>query len=130
MVLPRRIRVSGLALGLTVVLAACGGSAPGQDGGGGDGGATPLPIAKNYTIKPGDTTPFPLAKGTYRLAWTTTGCPSVDFVLTGDNGFSNEKPSKLPNSARIIVSVPDGNYTVSQNDSACAEWQVTIDKIG
>jgi len=127
MVLPRHIRAGAAALGLTLVLAACGGDAPGQGNG---NGATPVPVAKSYTVKPGDTAPFPLAKGTYRLAWTTTGCAGVDFVLTGDNGFSSSKPSKLPKSARIITSVPDGNYTIAQNDSACTEWTATIDKVG
>ena len=87
--------------------------------------------AKNYTIKPGDTTPFPLAAGTYRLQWTTTGCVGGStFVLTGDNGYTKEKPTKLPNYSTILTSVPDGNYTISQSDAGCTDWTVTLDKVG
>jgi hypothetical protein len=129
MQLPHRLAVAGAIAVSTLVLAACGASAPGQDGGGGaSAGASP---AKSYTIKPGDTTPFPLAAGTYRLNWVTTGCPGgLTVILTGDNGYTSEKSSKLPNYSRIITSVPDGNYTITQTDAACTQWTVTLDKIG
>ena len=127
--LPRRLAIAGTIAVSSLALVACGGSAPGQDGGGGaSAGASP---AKSYTIKPGDTTPFPLAAGTYRLIWVTTGCPGgLTVILTGDNGYTNEKSSKLPNYSRIITSVPDGNYTITQTDTACSQWTVTLDKIG
>ena len=130
--LPRRLAVAGTTALLGLAIVGCGGAAPGQDGGGGGGGGESAAAspAKTYDIKPGDTTPFPLAAGTYRLAWTSTGCPNVNLVLKGDNGFENTKASKLPNSARIITSVPDGNYTVTQGEAACTTWTATISKVG
>ena len=129
MVLPRRVAVAPAIAALTLALSACGGTAPGP-GGGGDGGSAAPTIAKSYTIKAGDTTPILLAAGTYRLAWTTTGCTSVNLALQGDNGFTNERASRNPNFARIITSVPDGNYTVTQLDSTCADWTATVNKVG
>jgi hypothetical protein len=131
--LPRRVAYAGATALLSLAIAACGAAAPGQGGGGnaGDGGSPAATPAKSYTIKPGDTTPFPLAAGTYRLNWVTTGCPGgLTVILTGDNGYTNEKSSKLPNYSRILTSVPDGNYTITQTDTACTEWTVTLDKIG
>ncbi len=128
--LPRRLAVAGAIALSTLFLVACGASAPGQagDGGGASPSASP---AKNYTIKPGDTTPFPLAAGTYRLQWTTTGCVGGStFVLTGDNGYTKEKSTKLPTYSTILTSVPDGNYTISQSDTGCTDWTVTLDKVG
>jgi hypothetical protein len=129
MVLPRRVAVAPAIAVLTLAIAACGGTAPGQDGGG-DGSSAAPSIARSYTIKAGDTTPIALAAGTYRLAWTTTGCTSVNIALNGDNGFTNERASRNPNFARIITSVPDGTYTVTQLETSCADWTATIDKIG
>src|SRR5262245_56932232 len=127
--LPRRLAIAGAIAVSTLVLVACGGSAPGQDGGGGE--STAASISKNYTIKPGDTTPFALAEGTYRLAWTTTGCAGGStFVLTGDNGYTKEKTTKLPTYSSILTSVPDGNYTISQTQTGCTDWTVTLDKVG
>jgi|SRR3954451_14624115 len=126
--LPRRVAIAGAIAVSTLGLAACGASAPGQGGGGGESPAAS--VAKSYTVKPGDTTPFALAEGSYRLGWTSTGCTSIELALTGDNGFESKKASRLPNSARIITSVPAGNYTIAQSDPACTQWQATIDKVG
>jgi hypothetical protein len=128
--LPRRLAIAGAIAMSTLGLVACSGSAPGQDGGGG-GGSPAASVAENYTIKPGDTTPFALAAGSYRMQWTTTGCTGGStFVLTGDNGYSKEKSTKLPTYATILTSVPDGNYTISQTASGCTDWTVTLDKVG
>jgi hypothetical protein len=126
--LPRRLAIAGTIAVSSLALVACSGSAPGQGGGGG-GESPAASIAKSYTVKPGDTTPFALADGTYRLGWTS-GCTNIELALTGDNGFENKKPSKLPSSARIITSVPAGNYTITQSDPACTQWTATIDKVG
>jgi hypothetical protein len=128
MVLPRRVVASAIAA-LSLAVIACGGSAPGP---GGDGGATAAApsLVKNFTIKAGDSTPFALAAGSYRLAWTTTGCTSVNLALQGDNGFSNERASRNPNFSRIITGVPAGNYTIEQLDATCVDWTVTVDKVG
>jgi hypothetical protein len=128
--LPRRVAVAAATVGLGLAVAACGGTTPGASGGGDAGGSPAASIAKSVTIKPGDTTPFPLAAGTYRLNWTTVGCTGLTVTLKGDNGYSNEKSSQLPNYSRILTSVPDGNYTISQSDAACTQWTVTLDKVG
>jgi len=128
--LPRRLAIAATIAASSLALVACGGSGPGAggDGAGASAGASP---AKSYTIKPGDTTPFPLAEGTYRLNWVTTGCTGGStFVLTGDNGYSKEKSTKLPTYSTILTSVPDGNYTISQSETGCTDWTVTLDKIG
>lgn len=112
----------------TVMLgaAACGGAAPQEAASVGS-----VAVQEKVTVTP-DTaaTPFALRKGTYRVSWSTTGCKSIAVTLAGDNGFSKEKKSTLPKFSWIVLGVPDGTYTATQTDPACADWQLAIERVG
>jgi hypothetical protein len=128
----RRLRSGILAgvIGLSLVVGACGGPADGGGGGGGGGGAqTPAPPADKVVLTPADNVPFALRKGTYRLAWKTTDCSSLSVEIRGDTGYSREKTSTLPAFNMILTSVLEGTYILTQTDPACADWQITIEKI-
>jgi hypothetical protein len=130
MVLPRPNRVTPVALVLSLALVACGGSAPGPGGGGGASGDAPSATPReNIAVKPGEEGPWLLAAGTYRVSYKTTDCTKVAFKLQGDTGFEREKTSNLPNGVYLITSVTDGNYTLTQTDAACTDWEATLQRI-
>lgn len=122
----RQLRFLGpsvAALGALLLAGACGG-----DGG---GGASATPVQGRVTITPETaTTPFVLAKGTYRISWSTTDCAGVTVAITGDTGFTKEKSSKIQTFSWILTSVPDGTYTAQQTDQACAAWELTVERVG
>lgn len=116
--------LSAAALGALLLAGGCG-----ADGGG--GGAAATPVQDRVTITPETAaTPFVLAKGTYRLTWSTTDCASVTVAITGDTGFTREKSSKIQNFSWILTSVPDGTYTAQQTDPLCAAWELTVERVG
>jgi hypothetical protein len=100
---------------------------------GGDGGtevASARPVQAKVVVTPETaTTPFALAQGNYRVNWATTDCKKVTVKIVGDNGYTKEKSSSIPNFSFIATSIPAGNYTAAQTDPACATWTLTIEKV-
>ena len=82
--LPRRLAVAGAIALSTLFLVACGGR-PRVDGGDGGVGASPCRRRPQATpIKPGDTTPFPLAGGRRTGCMAHDGCAAARrSMLTG-----------------------------------------------
>ena len=71
---------------------------------------------------------YALTSGRYRMQWSTTGCTQVDFLVSQvDGDFSYDKPSKSSFASGTINDLPEGSYTVTQNDPSCTEWTVRID---
>lgn len=71
---------------------------------------------------------YALTSGRYRMQWSTTGCTQVDFLVSQvDGDFSYDKPSKSSFASGTINDLPEGSYTITQNDPGCTEWTVRID---
>ena len=120
----RRLPLLAGALAAALVLAACG-----SEGGG--PAASAGPAQAKVVIKAGDTAPFSLAEGRYRLTWATEGCKAVSIDLKQQDGsFAYTKESTMPRFSTILVSVPAGAYKLNQTDPGCATWTVTVERIG
>jgi hypothetical protein len=111
------------SLALALALAACG-----SDGGG--GAASAPPAQERVVVTAGDTAPFSLLNGRYKLTWKTVGCSSTAFDLKQQDGtFEYRKQSKMPTFTTILVEVPAGTYTLTQGDASCTDWTVTLDSV-
>jgi len=120
----RRLPLLTGALAAALVLAACG-----SEGGG--GATSAAPAQAKVVVKAGDTAPFGLLEGRYKLGWTTEGCSAVTFDLKQQDGsFEYRKESRMPRFSTILVSVPAGTYALSQAEAGCTSWTVTIERIG
>ncbi len=124
-------RLAGLA-GLTasaLLLAACGGSGPGADGG---AAVSARPPQAQIVITSADAaTPFQLQEGRYKFGWDASECTSIGFTRAGaGQGFTYEKTTRQKKFSSIISDVPEDTYTLAQTDPACTTWSVQIDRIG
>lgn len=124
----RRSRIGLVAamLSAAFVVTACGGG--GADG---PGDATPVPAQDRVVVTPEtvDQT-FRLARGNYRVGWTTTGCSSLTVKISGDTGYSRERTSSVPNFSWILTSVTEGTYQLAQTEASCTTWEIVIERMG
>lgn len=126
MVAPVRHLAIVLALGLTLSLAGCGGGGEAGPGGGG----SPPPAQTQVQVTAGANEPFTLEAGRYKFGWTTE-CRGVDFTMAGaGTGFTYAKTSALPRFSAIVSNVEADTYTLTQAETDCTDWTVTLDRVG
>jgi hypothetical protein len=119
-------RVLSSLLGVTLLLAACGGSSTDV----GNAGSA-APAQTKVVVAAADAAkPFGLQAGRYKFSWTAT-CTGLDFTVSGAaKGFVYTKKPSVSNFNAIISGVPEDTYTVAQANAACTDWTVTFDKLG
>lgn len=124
----RRTRTGLVAAVLTAVfvVGACG-----ESGGDGPGDATPVPAQDRVVVTPETIDQsFRLARGNYRVGWTTTGCSSLTVKIAGDTGYARERTSAVPNFSWILTSVTEGTYQLAQTNADCTTWEIVIERMG
>ncbi len=119
-----------VVIGWTLVIIAllgCGGAGPGG------GEATPSgPVNDTFTVKSGEpAAPQVLRGGRYRIEWVATNCPEISIKVTQQDGsFVWEKKSTNPKFNALMSSAPAGTYLFEQQNADCAEWSMTINRVG
>jgi hypothetical protein len=122
------------------LLVACGGSSGPADSGGPGSSAAAATLTTNVTVTQtsDQAVTYQLSKGQYKLAWTTTDCPTVDTLITQVGGtidpvkgaFTFEKKSATKFGSAIVPVLPEGTYTVQQKGAGCTTFKLNFDRIG
>jgi len=120
----RRLPLLAGALAAALVLTACGSDAGGA-------AASARPAQTKVVVRAGDTAPFSLLGGHYRLSWVAEGCTAVTFELKQQDGsFEFRKEATMPRFSTILTSVPAGTFALSQVEASCPTWTATIERVG